>query len=757
MGLIEGAIVAVGALLFLSRLLYKPPKGRTEGLGEDQPPSISTRGAWVPVHFGTIKTERVAIGWAGNREVRKESVSGGGGGKGGGSRPKQDVYYEDTVHWLGIGPARSLHQIRMNGEVIWEGPIFADDTPSGTAIQVPTHGTFYIYWGESDQPVNDDLGDSIGIRSRHPRICYIYWKPLRYGTGPTQPQMEYVIGWNCAGTTLQQSDYFLDDGESAGVNGAHILHALLNGGKFMGAGLPLYEIDNDSLEDLGMLMETEHLPCNFSIIDGPEVARPLQGLLQDMGVVMPIIDGRLAFLPQRYVEGATLPVLNDDVISPPDIEQENDLYPASVTRPVFTVKDESGFNFREQDVVFNDAGQEESQGLTTSERVLMPSFSNLAVASKAARRRWQESTVGGSYKVTATRGARILVAGQAFVREGLGTFRVTGVKPSEESPEVEIDCVLDTYSLPDIEDDLGDTGGGGNLLPAAEDIAFNFFEVPAEFQTGPTLEVVVLRLRAHRQIFSADIHLSTNDSTYVRVGSQTHGQGGLLEESLSSVSDDVIVDGPAFEPENDDMVEVLDLSSDLDAWQGGSQVGLLVNSTGDKEVCFIQRFEPIDETDWAPTTLIALDAFRRPTGASSLRFKAISGGTTGASEPTWPTEVGQTVMDGSVTWEAHRFAYRPQNIIRARRGTSKEAFAPGDRLFVADANDLIPYTLDSLGPGQTLYVKTAPRTSVSLVDISGVDPVSGILQGDPTDTTIRRITDNENVRTTDVGDTRIAD
>lgn len=53
---------------------------------------------------------------------------------------------------------------------------------------------------------------------------------------------------------------------------------------------------------------------------------------------------------------------------------------------------------------------------------------------------------------------------------------------------------------------------------------------------------------------------------------------------------------------------------------------------------------------WATTTAYSLGAYRQPTVANTFYYSATVAGTSGASEPTWPTTVGATVVDGTVTW-----------------------------------------------------------------------------------------------------------
>lgn len=56
------------------------------------------------------------------------------------------------------------------------------------------------------------------------------------------------------------------------------------------------------------------------------------------------------------------------------------------------------------------------------------------------------------------------------------------------------------------------------------------------------------------------------------------------------------------------------------------------------------------ETAWAAATAYAFGTVRKPTTANGLRYEATTAGNSAGSEPTWPTTIGNTVVDGSVTW-----------------------------------------------------------------------------------------------------------
>jgi len=53
---------------------------------------------------------------------------------------------------------------------------------------------------------------------------------------------------------------------------------------------------------------------------------------------------------------------------------------------------------------------------------------------------------------------------------------------------------------------------------------------------------------------------------------------------------------------------------------------------------------------WYANTVYSLNSVAVPPTANTFYYKVTVAGTTAATEPTWPTVVGNTVTDGTVTW-----------------------------------------------------------------------------------------------------------
>ncbi len=166
---------------------------------DDAPTALATRGAFVPYIRGTRRVG-YAFALAGGRRTVKRKT----GGKGIFGGPTERQYIEHGLHVLALGPIYGLHTIFRGGKAIFKGPITQRSHPSGSSISIPKVGTFRIYWGEKDQPVDSFLADSarIGIASRWPLFCYIVWNDINLGTAPRWETMEYVLEGRVQGTGL---------------------------------------------------------------------------------------------------------------------------------------------------------------------------------------------------------------------------------------------------------------------------------------------------------------------------------------------------------------------------------------------------------------------------------------------------------------------------------------------------------------------------------------------------------------------------
>lgn len=95
---------------------------------------------------------------------------------------------------------------------------------------------------------------------------------------------------------------------------------------------------------------------------------------------------------------------------------------------------------------------------------------------------------------------------------------------------------------------------------------------------------------------------------------------------------------------------------------------------------------------WAATTAYATTSphFVTPTVPNGWRYECTTGGTSGGTEPTWPTTLGATVVDGTVTWTCRSFVVTDTNCPHSKsitKGAQKIFAIAGEVVrFCATAN-----------------------------------------------------------------------
>ncbi len=87
-----------------------------------------------------------------------------------------------------------------------------------------------------------------------------------------------------------------------------------------------------------------------------------------------------------------------------------------------------------------------------------------------------------------------------------------------------------------------------------------------------------------------------------------------------------------------------------------------------------------DPGAWAPATAYSSGDFRRPLATQTgFRYECTTAGTSGAGEPTWPTTVNASVLDGSAVWTCRTFAVTDANCPHTKQTTkqAQKMFAKG--------------------------------------------------------------------------------
>ena len=117
---------------------------------------------------------------------------------------------------------------------------------------------------------------------------------------------------------------------------------------------------------------------------------------------------------------------------------------------------------------------------------------------------------------------------------------------------------------------------------------------------------------------------------------------------------------------------------------------------------------------WSAAASIASGAKRRPTTTNDRIYQAGGAGTTGASEPTWPTTIGATVVDNDITWTCIAYESTPNEakLATTQAGLAGATAGAGLNLgttLLSGTGNATPVWLRAVMPGANIQDQTMLR------------------------------------------------
>lgn len=138
--------------------------------------------------------------------------------------------------------------------------------------------------------------------------------------------------------------------------------------------------------------------------------------------------------------------------------------------------------------------------------------------------------------------------------------------------------------------------------------------------------------------------------------------------------------------------------------------------------------------NWTANTSINLNEYRKPTVSNGRRYYASIAGTTGSTEPVWPTNDGAVVNDGTVRWrEAGREGSATFNIIQHTSAGETGGVIVDTGISVA-TNTWYSCVIEYLGADQWRFTINGTPTLITTTGSLGTDytPIFAIINSDNT-------------------------
>lgn len=668
-------LIAVSVALSYLAQRYLAPDAENP-LVDDTPTTLATRGSFVPIVLGTRRTGPVFC-FAGGRRTVEESIGGGGGKGGSPDGPTSLTYFEQGFHAICVGPATKLIQVRAGSTNQIAAEILAATSPSGTGHSSGSTGNFRFYFGECTQPVEANYASLVGIASRFPQLCFAYWNDRVLGSGPTWPNIDYEIQVQPTPESLILTDSagWLDDGTSSGWNPAHAIYQLLTASFPHGSGVDPASLDLTRFQQLGVLLENEHLPINIIGRSGMSLAKLLADMMQDIGLAIPQVGDLLTpwLVRETYAPfDEVIPRWDASILQTPLQEQIiKDISRPSASRMLFQFPYNDN-RYRKYDMVIDYDANAAVNARVETAKVDIPSITHIDVANKVvARRQVEMLTDQRVLRGKFMRDARLINSGQRFDLLGSGRFRVMSIKRLADDGACELEYMADPFGdvpstfVPESPVPVDQIPDRNSAIPAADDLAFDFFEPPCTFARSVVPLIFGVRARDNVDISGSNAWLSTMDVTYSQIGSAGPNMNtGLLTEALDLTDNVIVESGPIVDLESVDVAAISDLTADSDSWLTGSQ-NLLIND----EWFFLQSV---------------------------------------------------TALGGTL--------YQLNGLARARHDTKQGVHSIGARIWIFKTQN-VELLGGSVVIGQSIFYKSVPFNDTQVADITGITPVNKQIVG----------------------------
>lgn len=126
--------------------------------------------------------------------------------------------------------------------------------------------------------------------------------------------------------------------------------------------------------------------------------------------------------------------------------------------------------------------------------------------------------------------------------------------------------------------------------------------------------------------------------------------------------------------------DLSDNPQDIQLWFGSNEAGRKLEAQSNPGIDQVSLTPTDILGEWEATTAYSLGASREPTVDNTFRYSVTTAGTSGATEPTWPTVVGSTVIDGTVTWTCTALSHQPTEIKLASTAAGLDSASAGAAL-----------------------------------------------------------------------------